>query len=78
MKNASTSTLTAIKILHTLIWLFFNVVFLYMVYAVIVNKIDRYVWIGMAFFLLEIIVLIIFKNICLWCEFFPTKLCGDA
>jgi hypothetical protein len=64
VKNTTTSKLTAIKIAHTLIWLFFNVVFFYMLYAVIVNKIDTYVWIGMALFSLEIIVLIIFKNIC--------------
>ncbi len=64
MNTISMSKLTVIKILHTLIWLFFNVVFFYMVYAVMVNKIDKYVWIGMALFTLEIIVLIISKNIC--------------
>jgi hypothetical protein len=64
MDTISMSKLTVIKILHTLIWLFFNVVFFYMVYAVIVNKIDKYVWIGMALFALEIIVLLIFKNMC--------------
>jgi hypothetical protein len=56
--------LTLIKSIHTLIWLFFNVVFFYMFYAVIVNKIDNYVWIGIALFVLEIIVLLIFKNNC--------------
>lgn len=56
--------LTLIKIIHTLIWLFFNVVFFYMTYAVIVNKIDKYVWIGIALFLLEIIVLFTFKGKC--------------
>ncbi len=58
------STLTAIKIIHTLIWLCFNAVFFYMVYAVIVNKIDQYVWIGMGLFALEITVLLIFKMQC--------------
>jgi hypothetical protein len=58
------SKLTAIKILHTGIWIFFNMIFIYMAYAVIVNKIDRYVWIGIALFSFEIIVLLIFKNSC--------------
>ena len=39
-------------------------VFIYMAYAVIVNKIDKYVWIGMALFLPEVIVLPVFKNTC--------------
>jgi hypothetical protein len=58
------SKLTAIKIIHTIIWIFFNVVFFYMVYAVIVNKIDKYVWIGIILFSLEIIVLLVFKKNC--------------
>lgn len=58
------SKLIAIKILHTLIWIFFNVIFFYMVYAVIVNKIDKYVWIGIALFVVEVIVLLIFKSNC--------------
>ena len=56
--------LTWIKIIHTIIWFFFNAVFFYMVYAVIVNNIDKYVWIGIALFSLEVIVLLIFKNNC--------------
>lgn len=56
--------LTRIKVIHTVIWLFFNGVFFYITYAVIVNKIDSYVWIGIGLFLVEIIVLIIFKNTC--------------
>ena len=56
--------LIGIKIIHTAIWLFFNVVFFYMVYAVIVNKIDKLVWIGMGLFLLECLVLLFFKMVC--------------
>ncbi len=58
------SNLTAIKIVHTLIWAFFNVVLFYMAYAVIVNKIDNFVWIGIALILMEGIVLLIFKRMC--------------
>jgi hypothetical protein len=58
------SNLTMIKIVHTLIWAFFNVVLFYMAYAVIVNKIDNFVWIGIAFVLMEGIVLLLFKMMC--------------
>lgn len=56
--------LTLVKIIHTLIWIGFNVIFGYMFYAVIVNKINQYVWIGIGLFLLEIVVLIVFKSQC--------------
>ncbi|MCB0728230.1 MAG: hypothetical protein R2942_15085 [Ignavibacteria bacterium] len=52
------------KTIHTLIWIFFNVVIFYLLYAVLVNKIDKWVWIGLSLFLLEGIILIIFKNYC--------------
>ena len=58
------SKLILVKIIHTLIWLFFNVVLFYMAYAVIVNKIDNFVWIGIALIIGEGIVLIIFKKMC--------------
>jgi len=53
-----------IKLAHTIIWVFFNVVLFYMAYAVIVNKIDRYVWIGIALIVLEGIVLLTFNKMC--------------
>ena len=56
--------LIAIKIVHTLIWLFFNVVLLYMAYAVVVDKIDRFVWIGIILILLEGLVLLLFRKMC--------------
>ena len=55
------SKLILVKIIHTIIWLFFNVVLFYMAYAVIVNKIDKFVWIGIALIIGEGIVLIILK-----------------
>lgn len=58
------SKLILVKVIHTMIWLFFNVVLFYMAYAVIVNKIDKYVWIGIALIIGEGIVLIIFKKVC--------------
>ena len=56
--------LTTIKIIHTLIWGLFNIVLFYMAYAVIVNNIDKYVWIGIGLILLEGLVLLYFKKMC--------------
>ena len=56
--------LILVKLLHTLVWLFFNVVIFYMLYAVISNKIDIWLWIGYGLVLLEGIVLLIFRFFC--------------
>jgi len=56
--------LILIKIIHTLIWLFFNLVLFYMAYAVINNRIDKFVWMGIGCIVLEGIVLLIFKWQC--------------
>jgi hypothetical protein len=44
--------------------LFINVVIFYLLYAVIINKSDKWVWIGLGFFGLEVIVLLLFKMMC--------------
>jgi len=51
---------TWIKIIRIISWIFLNVVFFYMAYAVIVNKIDKYVWIGIALFFAKVIVMLTF------------------
>lgn len=56
--------LIGIKVLHTVIWIFFNVVIFYLLYAVVTDQIDYWVWIGLGCFLAEGIVLLIFKNYC--------------
>ncbi len=56
--------LTHIKIIHTLIWIFFNIVIFYLLYAVITNKIDKWIWICLGLILLEGLVLLLFKNVC--------------
>jgi len=56
--------LTLIKLIHTIIWLFFNVVIFYMLYAVLMNKLDTWLWIGYGLFLLEGITLLLFKFFC--------------
>jgi hypothetical protein len=56
--------LTIIKLLHTIIWVFFNVVLFYLLYAVIINKIDVWVWVCIGLVVLEIITLLLFKWFC--------------
>jgi hypothetical protein len=56
--------LTLVKTIHTIIWVFFNVVIFYLLYAVIAGEIDKWVWIGLGLFLCEAIVLLIFKMKC--------------
>lgn len=56
--------LISIKILHTIIWIFFNVVLFYLAFAVIINKIDKFIWIGIGCIVIEWVVLLIFRNVC--------------
>lgn len=58
------SKLLRIKIVHTLVWIFYNLVLAYLFYAVIVNKIDKWFWIGLGSFVLEGIILLLFRNMC--------------
>lgn len=57
-------SLIRIKTIHTAIWLFFNVVIFYLFYAVLANRIDKWVWIGLGLFVMEGIVLLLFKMMC--------------
>lgn len=58
------SKLLKIKIIHTLVWLFFNLVIFYLLYAVIANNIDIWVWICIGLVLLEGVVLLLFNMYC--------------
>lgn len=60
----SEAKLKTIKIIHTLIWIFFNVVIFYMLYAVLTDRLDQRLWIGYGLFLLEGLVLLLFRNSC--------------
>ncbi|MBL7741627.1 MAG: hypothetical protein JNK14_20580 [Chitinophagaceae bacterium] len=57
-------SLILIKFVHTLIWVFFNAVIFYMLYAVIVNKMDKWLWIGFALVALEGLILVVFRFSC--------------
>lgn len=63
MPTPSTS-LIIIKTIHTLIWLFFNVVIFYMLYAAIVGKLDIWLWIGFGLVALEGLTLLAFRFFC--------------
>lgn len=56
--------LVLIKTIHTAIWIMFNFIIFYMLYAVIVNKLDLWLWIGYGLFILEGITLWINKFAC--------------
>ena len=68
--------LVLVKIIHTLIWVLFNIVIFYLLYAVYVDRIDKWVWFGLAAIGCEGMVLLVFKNVCpvtLWARNFSTS-----
>jgi hypothetical protein len=56
--------LTIIRTVHTAVWLFFNVVIFYMLYAVIVGRLDQWLWLGYGLILMEGLILLLFKFFC--------------
>ncbi len=60
----SNNKLILIKVFHTLIWIFYNVVIFYLLYAVITNRINKWVWICNGLVVFEGIVLAINKLKC--------------
>jgi len=64
MSTSNNRKLLFIKIVHTAIWLFFNVVIFYLLYAAITDKIDVWVWICIGLVIIEALVLLAFKMFC--------------
>lgn len=56
--------LLLLKILHTAIWIFYNLVVAYLLYAVVFGQIDVRVWVCLGLIGLEALILLVFKNIC--------------
>jgi hypothetical protein len=56
--------LTAVKTVHTLIWLFFVAAIFYILNSGISNKITVYTWIAIALIIAEGVVLVLFKMFC--------------
>ncbi len=64
MDLSANRKLIIVKLVHSTIWMFFNLIIFYLYYSVIVNKIDKWVWICIGIILLEGLVLLFFKRIC--------------
>ncbi|QBA64016.1 hypothetical protein [Muriicola soli] len=56
--------LLTIKIIHTVIWLFFVVVIFYVLYSGISGRVNTYTWIAIALVVGEGITLLIFRMFC--------------
>lgn len=53
-----------VKLVHTIIWLFYVLIICYILYAGIYNKINIYTWIAISLVIIEGIILTIFKGKC--------------
>ena len=60
----SSQKLYWVKLVHTLIWIFFNLVLAYLFYAVLTDSVDFKFWIGISLILLETIVLLLNRWSC--------------
>jgi uncharacterized BrkB/YihY/UPF0761 family membrane protein len=56
--------LVLIKSGHTAIWVFFNVVIFYLLYAVVSNTVGTWAWVCIGLVLAEGLVLLLFKGFC--------------
>jgi len=56
--------LLTIKIVHTIIWLFFVILIFYVLYSGISGKVNTYTWIAIALVVGEGLTLLIFKMFC--------------
>lgn len=56
--------LFCLKLMHTIIWVFYVLVISYIFYSGIYNKINLYTWIAIGLVIIEGIILIIFKGKC--------------
>lgn len=56
--------LTLIKILHTAIWVFFNIVLVYLFFAVITGRIGVLFWLGILAYAAEFVILLYYRWNC--------------
>ncbi|MGI9551053.1 MAG: hypothetical protein ACR2MT_07630 [Aurantibacter sp.] len=64
MKTTAGTKLIVVKLVHTVIWVFFNLVLVYMFYVVITDQVDYWFWIGVGLIALECAVLLMNKWTC--------------
>lgn len=60
----ASSKLIIVKLIHTIIWVFFNLVLIYMFYAVITNHFDTWFWVCAGLIVMECLVLIFNRWTC--------------
>lgn len=60
----TTTRLTILKLIHTAIWILYNIVIFYMLFAAITGRLDKWLWIGYVFVGLEGVVLLLFGFSC--------------
>jgi len=53
-----------IKSIHTGVWVFFNIVLVYLYYAVFTNKIGILFWLGIVAYAIEFVILLLYKWNC--------------
>ena len=58
------SKLLAVKAIHTLIWMFFNLILVYLFYAAVTDQVDYWFWLGIGLIGLECIILILNRWAC--------------
>ena len=56
--------LSLVKSIHTLVWLFFNLVLIYLFYAAITDQVDVKFWVGLGLIFLECVILIVNRWTC--------------
>ena len=56
--------LLGVKLIHTIIWIFLNVVIFYLLYTAVTVRINVWTWICLGIIILEGVVLLLFKNMC--------------
>ena len=60
LTSSNAQKLILIKILHSAVWLFFNIVIIYLFYAVLTDQISMLFWLGIAAFAFEFFILLIY------------------
>lgn len=60
----NTRKLILLKMIHTAIWVFYNIVIFYMFFAVLSNKLDKWLWICYGLVALEGLILLWFRWTC--------------
>ena len=64
MDLTNSTKLIAVKVIHTLIWVFFLSIIFYVLYGGMTNQVNRYTWIAIGLVVFEGLILLVFKMYC--------------